>query len=158
MTWLLVCESTSAATAIGAGRALRPAQYYVSIEGETIVAPWQLWTEHHQRLWRISIYILTIGWTFLQSIHLEEVSNGLAPDTHALTHPRQFLYWGYLISSLRSIGGPKTSWLRSPYFRFWVLASLAQIALLFGAVSIETTNLNMMRTYVFMVGSPISCL
>jgi hypothetical protein len=39
-----------------------------------------------------------------------------------------------------------------------VLASLAQIALLFGAVSIETTNLNMMRAYVFMVGSPISCL
>ncbi|GFZ49438.1 hypothetical protein JCM24511_07558 [Saitozyma sp. JCM 24511] len=117
------------------------AEYYVSIEGETIVAPWQLWTQHHQRLWRISIYILTIGWTFLQSIHLEE-----------------FLYWGYLISSLRSIGGPKTSWLRSPYFRFWVLASLAQIALLFGAVSIETTNLNMMRAYVFMVGSPISCL
>jgi hypothetical protein len=73
-------------TAIEAGRALRRDQYYVSIEGETIVAPWQLWTEHHQRLWRISIYILTIGWTFLQSIHLEEVSNGLPIDIHALTH------------------------------------------------------------------------
>jgi hypothetical protein len=60
------------------------------------------------------------------------------------------------MNGVRTSGGPKTSWFRSIFFKTWLAASLSSMALLFGAVHIETDNLGMMRTYLFLVGSAVS--
>ncbi|WVF72759.1 hypothetical protein IAT40_007577 [Kwoniella sp. CBS 6097] len=114
---------------------------YLPSAQKTIIAPYQLWSKRHQDIWRISLYFMTAGWGFLQAIHLEE-----------------FLYWGYLIKSINTPGGPRTTWLRSSFFKVWVVLWISSFALLVGAVHIETTNLDMMRTYLFVVGSVLSVL
>ncbi|WVW85657.1 hypothetical protein I302_107695 [Kwoniella bestiolae CBS 10118] len=117
------------------------AEYYIYLPQtrQTIVAPWQLWTDLHQDLYRISLYFMTAGWGFLQAIHLEE-----------------FLYWGYLIKSIKTPGGPKSTWLKSGFFKLWICLFVSSFALLVGAVHIETENLDMMRAYLFVVGSVMS--
>ncbi|WWD02536.1 hypothetical protein V865_000576 [Kwoniella europaea PYCC6329] len=119
------------------------AEYYIYLPQtqQTIVAPWQLWTSLHQDLWRISLYFMTAGWGFLQAIHLEE-----------------FLYWGYLIKSIKTPGGPKSTWLKSGFFKLWICLSASSFALLVGAVHIETGNLDVMRAYLFVVGSVMSMI
>ncbi|WVQ99961.1 hypothetical protein IAU59_007104 [Kwoniella sp. CBS 9459] len=114
---------------------------YLPSAQQTIIAPYQLWTESHQDLWRISMYFMTAGWGFLLATHLEE-----------------FLYWGYLIKSINTPGGPRTTWLRSSFFKVWVGLWISSFALLIGAVHIETTNLDMMRAYLFVVGGTLSVL
>ena len=77
-------------------------------------------------------------------MHLEEVSQTFVhQSTRRSDH--QFLYWGYLMHGIRTPGGPKTSWIQSPFFRVWAAASLCTIALLLGACHIETQNLDMMK-------------
>jgi hypothetical protein len=49
-------------------------QYYTFVVDTTMPTPWQLWTEHHQKMWKASLYLLCTGWCFLQAVHLEEVS------------------------------------------------------------------------------------
>ncbi|KAK8854847.1 hypothetical protein IAR55_003586 [Kwoniella newhampshirensis] len=73
-------------------------EYWVYIPqiDKTIVSPWQLWSQRNQDIWRGALYIMSVGWGLLQGVHLEE-----------------FLYWGYLMRSIQTPGGPKTSWLRS---------------------------------------------
>ncbi|WWC71602.1 uncharacterized protein I206_105560 [Kwoniella pini CBS 10737] len=119
------------------------AEYYIYLPQteQTIIAPWQLWSELHQKLYRISLYFMTAGWGFLQAIHLEE-----------------FLYWGYLIKSIKTPGGPKSTWLKSGFFKIWICLFLSSFALLIGSVHIETENLDMMRAYLFVVGSSMSVL
>ncbi|WRT68353.1 uncharacterized protein IL334_005329 [Kwoniella shivajii] len=119
------------------------AEYYIYLPqtGQTIVAPWQLWTAKHQQIWKIALYFMTAGWGFLQAIHLEE-----------------FLYWGYLIKSMNTPGGPQSSWLRSGFFKVWICLFVSAFALLIGSVHIETENLDMMRAYLFVVGSSMSTL
>ncbi|WWC63253.1 uncharacterized protein I303_105853 [Kwoniella dejecticola CBS 10117] len=119
------------------------AEYYIYLPQtqQTIVAPWQLWTELHQKLYRISLYFMTAGWGFLQAIHLEE-----------------FLYWGYLIKSIKTPGGPRSTWLKSGFFKVWIYLFFSSFALLIGSVHIETDNLDMMRAYLFVVGSSMSTL
>ncbi|WWD19005.1 hypothetical protein CI109_103462 [Kwoniella shandongensis] len=118
-------------------------EYWVFIPqiNKTIVSPWQLWSEGHQRLWRIGLYVMSAGWGFLQGVHLEE-----------------FLYWGYLIKSIRTPGGPKTSWIGSGFFKIWVALFVSAFALLLGSVHIETHNLDIMRCYLFLIGSCMSIL
>nr|ODN86414.1 hypothetical protein L203_04116 [Cryptococcus depauperatus CBS 7841] len=108
---------------------------------QTIVTPWQLYTPTHYRIWKLSLYFITAGWGFLQGVHLEE-----------------FLYWGYLIKSINTPGGPKSSWLRSGFFKIWIILFVASFALLIGAVHIENHNLDMIRAYLFLVGSCMSLL
>ncbi|WVO17747.1 hypothetical protein L204_105445 [Cryptococcus depauperatus] len=108
---------------------------------QTIVTPWQLYTPTHYRIWKLSLYFITAGWGFLQGVHLEE-----------------FLYWGYLIKSINTPGGPKSSWLRSGFFKIWIVLFVASFALLIGAVHIENHNLDMIRAYLFLVGSCMSLL
>ena len=44
------------------------------------------------------------------------------------------------------------------FFKAWLAASLSSLALLFGGAHIETGNLDVMRTYLFLVGSSVSVL
>ncbi|WWC90746.1 uncharacterized protein L201_005683 [Kwoniella dendrophila CBS 6074] len=118
-------------------------EYYVFIPQlkTTMVAPWQLWSKSHQSAWRTALYFMTAGWGFLQAIHLEE-----------------FLYWGYLIKSIKTPGGPKSNWIQSNFFKLWIFLSISSFALLIGSVHIETNNLDMMRAYLFVVGSSMSTI
>ncbi|EIW67343.1 hypothetical protein TREMEDRAFT_69802 [Tremella mesenterica DSM 1558] len=114
--------------------------YYVPVLGQVIEAPWQLWPEKYQHLWRQSLYVFTGGWILLQTVHLEE-----------------FLYWGYLIQSIRTPGGPKRTWLHSGWLKLFLGVVACSTALLYAALGIETTNLDMMRAYIFVVGGTMSC-
>ncbi|ORY35618.1 hypothetical protein BCR39DRAFT_475657 [Naematelia encephala] len=114
-------------------------QYYVFLGTVTIPAPWQLYTPHSVKLWKASLWCLLVGWGFLQAVHMEE-----------------FLYWGYLMRSIRTPGGPRTSWLRSGFFKVWVAAFACSWALMIASLQIETHNLDMMRAYLFLIGSVIS--
>lgn len=115
-------------------------EFYIELLGTVQPAPWQVWSEHYQQLWRRSIYVFCAGWVCLQAVHLEE-----------------FLYWSYLITSIRSPGGPNRTWLGSHYFKVFVGSVITGCALLFAALQIETTNLDMMRAYLFCVGGVMSC-
>ncbi|ODN78906.1 hypothetical protein, variant [Cryptococcus amylolentus CBS 6039] len=112
--------------------------YYPALD-ETIVTPWSLYTPAHYKLFRTSLYFITAGWGFLQGVHLEE-----------------FLYWAYLIKSINTPGGPRTSWLHSGFFKVWVGLFISCFALLIGSVHIEEHDLDLMRSYLFMVGSCMS--
>ncbi|WVQ74822.1 hypothetical protein IAR50_004429 [Cryptococcus sp. DSM 104548] len=114
--------------------------YYPTLD-ETIVTPWSLYTPTHYTLYRTSLYFITAGWGFLQGVHLEE-----------------FLYWAYLIRSIKTPGGPKTSWLHSGFFKVWVGLFVACFALLIGAVHIEEHDLDMMKSYLFVVGGSMSLI
>ncbi|OXC69101.1 hypothetical protein AYX13_02391 [Cryptococcus neoformans] len=114
--------------------------YYPPLE-KTIVTPYQLYSKTHYNLFKTSLYFITVTWGFLQGVHLEE-----------------FLYWGYLIKSIYTPGGPQTSWLRSGFFKAWIGLFICSFALLIASVHIENTNLDMIRAYLFCVGSSLSIL
>lgn len=114
--------------------------YYPPLE-KTIVTPYQLYSKTHYNLFKTSLYFITVAWGFLQGVHLEE-----------------FLYWGYLIKSIYTPGGPQTSWLRSGFFKAWIGLFICSFALLIASVHIENTNLDMIRAYLFCVGSSLSIL
>jgi hypothetical protein len=42
--------------------------------GETVPAPWQVWSPKNQDICRAALRVLCVGWGFLQAVHLEEVS------------------------------------------------------------------------------------
>ncbi|WVQ81999.1 hypothetical protein IAT38_004126 [Cryptococcus sp. DSM 104549] len=117
------------------------AEYWIYLPelDRTMVTPFQLWTKKHYDLWKVSLWFITAGWGFLQGVHLEE-----------------FLYWGYLIKSINTPGGPQSSWLRSGFFKVWIGLFVACFALLVGSLNIERENLDMMRAYLFCVGSTLS--
>lgn len=133
--------------------------YYPPLK-ETIVTPYQLYSQTHYDLFKTSLYFITIAWGFLQGVHLEEVSFPyLRQWCSMLIWPRKkFLYWGYLIKSINTPGGPQTSWLRSGFFKAWIGLFICSFALLIASVHIENTNLDMIRAYLFCVGSSLSIL
>jgi hypothetical protein len=56
------------------------------------------------------------------------------------------------MQGIRISGGPRWTWAKSPHFKVWIGVFACSWALLFGAVSIETTNLDMMKvsqTYLY---------
>ena len=66
------------------------------------------------------------------------------------------IFWGYLIRAIRNSNyacavTPRT-WPNSPGFKVWLAVSGVSGALLWGAVNIETENVDMMRV------SLVSCL
>lgn len=62
------------------------------------------------------------------------------------------------MSSIRYPTGPKVSWVRSVYFKIWVGGTLAGLVLLYGAVNIERNDLEVMRSYLFLVGGASSAV
>jgi hypothetical protein len=133
-------------------------QYFATINGITLPKPWTLWPERFQQLWRDSLYILAMGWACLQAVHLEEVRPPLMSQETRGPADNQFLYWAHLMSSIRYPTGPKVSWVRSVYFKIWVGGTVAGLVLLYGAVNIERNDLEIMRSYLFLVGGASSAV
>lgn len=133
--------------------------YYPALE-KTIVTPYQLYSKTHYNLFKTSLYFITVAWGFLQGVHLEEVGLRCFQQWYPVLtwSQKKFLYWGYLIKSINTPGGPQTSWLRSGFFKAWIGLFICSFALLIASVHIENTNLDMIRAYLFCVGSSLSIL
>ena len=83
-----------------------------------IVKPYQLWTPRHLTLFHISYYYLTLAWSSLLGVHLEE-----------------FLFWSWLLQVIRT--QQSKSWFKSVYFKLWVVGCVGGVGLLFGAATME---------------------
>jgi len=63
------------------------------------------------------------------------------------------IFWGYLIRAIRNPNNAcaptPRPWLQAPCFKFWTAVSVITGLLLFGATSIETTDLDAQRVYPF---------
>lgn len=70
----------------------------------------------------------------------------------------KFLYWAYLISSIRYSSLSRQTWARSIYFKIWILAAVVGAGSLLAAMSVERQDLNLMRAYIFMTGGAISAV
>lgn len=59
------------------------------------------------------------------------------------------IFWGYLIRAIRNpnyaCAPTPRVWIKAPCFRVWTSVSAVSGLLLFGAVNIETENLDIMR-------------
>lgn len=59
------------------------------------------------------------------------------------------IFWGYLIRAIRNPNSAcaptPRPWLQAPCFKFWAAVSVISGLLLFGATSIETTDLDAQR-------------